>query len=154
MAIAKASRMVWTSGDGSWAILTFGAAPSALLSRVPTIPGRERCSFKKFYIPIFPELHSMVNYILVAIVVVAGFILLRMIFGGTTSPSSRRSVSDLGRKDFAKVSVLERQVESLDRFVRTSKNDKQREQAAKKMEKLLKEKERLKLKTEREIRKA
>jgi len=86
--------------------------------------------------------------------VIIGFVLLRLITRGTTSHGARHSSAEQGRRDFAKVEAYESQINSLQRMLRQSTSNKQREIAAKKIERLLREKERLKRRTEREIKKA
>lgn len=92
--------------------------------------------------------------VVIGIIVIIVFVLIRLIASGTTSHGARHSSAEQGRRDFAKVEAYENRINSLQRAVKGSKNDRQREMFAKKMEMLLKQKEKLKHKTEREIRRA
>jgi hypothetical protein len=92
--------------------------------------------------------------VVIGVFVLIAIVLLRVIFSNKTNHTIRHSSAETGRKDFAKVEAYENQIYQLQQFVSKSKNDRQRELAAKKLEKILKLKEKLKHKTEMEIRKA
>jgi hypothetical protein len=96
----------------------------------------------------------MLPIVVIGVFILIVIVLLRIIFSNTTNHGTRHSSAESGRKHFAKVEAFENQIYQLQQIMSKSKNDKQREMAAKKLEKLLKEKERLKRKTEMEIRKA
>ena len=95
----------------------------------------------------------MVQPLIIGILAIMAFVLFRMLFGGT-SYQARHSSAEAGRKDLAQVEAYENQINRLQRIVRTAPNDRQRELVAKKMELLLKQKERLKHKTERLVKKS
>ena len=95
----------------------------------------------------------MVQPLIIGILAIMAFVFLKMLFGGT-SYQARHSSAEAGRKDFAKVEAYENQINRMQRLVRTAPNDRQREIVAKRMELLLKQKERLKHKTERLVKKS
>ncbi len=95
----------------------------------------------------------MVQPLVIGILAIMVFVLFRLLFGGT-SYQARHSSAETGRKDLARVEAYENQINRLQRIVRTAPNDRQRELVAKKMEMLLKKKERLKHATEMFVRKS
>ncbi len=96
----------------------------------------------------------VVQPVVIGIIVIIVFVLIRLIAGSSTSHAARHSSAEHGRRDFAKVEAYENQINLLQKVVRQSRNGMQRELATKKIERLLKEKERLKRRTEREVRRA
>ena len=91
----------------------------------------------------------MVSPYFIAAAVACALIFLRIV----TSSRSRTESSKLGAAhgasvDMRKVEQYEKKIELLDKNIRNSRNDRQREMMAKQMELILKNKERLKKKAE------
>ncbi|MBI2580805.1 hypothetical protein HYV85_03255 [Candidatus Woesearchaeota archaeon] len=96
----------------------------------------------------------MANLLLIAAVVIGGFVLLRILMGSSgQSEQSKREAERNSIQSMAKVRAYEQQVEAFNRRMKAAP-DRQRELMAKRMELLLKQKERLKHKTERLVRKS
>ena len=91
----------------------------------------------------------MANIFLIAVAVVGGFVLLRLIMGGSSSYKTRHGAVKSAESTLAKVEAYENQINRLQRVVRAAPNDRQREIAAKRLERMLKQKERLKMSAER-----
>ena len=91
----------------------------------------------------------MVTPLVIGAVVVGAFILLRLFTSGSSSYRTRHDSEEGARRTMASVESYENQINNMQRVVRTASNDKQRELAARRLEKMLKEKERLKKKAER-----
>lgn len=97
----------------------------------------------------------MVNALIaIAAVAVIGFILVRLLSGGRSSYSARHSSAEEAKSNIARAEAYESQVNALQRRISTAANDTQRELYAKKMERMLKQKERLKVTAERLTKKA
>ncbi|MBI2141508.1 hypothetical protein HYU16_03735 [Candidatus Woesearchaeota archaeon] len=96
----------------------------------------------------------MANLMLIAAAVVGGFALLRIIMGSSSSYSARHGSVRSAESKLTKVEAYENQINRLQRFVRTAPSDRQRELAAKTLERFLKQKERLKRSTERLVKKS
>ena len=88
--------------------------------------------------------------------VIGGFVLLRILMGmgGSSSYSTRHSSAEEAKSTIARTEAYESQINQLQRIVRAAPNDMQRELAAKRLERLLKNKERLKVRAERLTKKA
>ncbi|MBI2144897.1 hypothetical protein HYU18_01090 [Candidatus Woesearchaeota archaeon] len=91
--------------------------------------------------------------LIAAAAVVGGFVLLRILTSGRSSPQSRKNAEKDSLHSMSKIRAYEQQVEALGRRMKAAP-DKQRELMAKRMELLLKQKELLKHKTERLVKKS
>ncbi len=95
----------------------------------------------------------MANIFLIAAVVVGAFVLLRLLMGGRSTEQSKREAERNSLQSMGKIRAYEQQVEALGRRMKSAP-DRQRELMAKRMELLLKHKERLKHTTERLVKKS
>ena len=91
----------------------------------------------------------MANLLIIGAIVVGVFILLRLFSGRSSSFRTRHDAEVGARSTMARVQSYENNINSMQRIVRTSPNERQREVAARRLERMLKEKERLKKKAER-----
>ncbi len=96
----------------------------------------------------------MPNPLIIAAVVAGGFILLRVLMGSKRSDASRKQTDNKSIQSMQKIRAYEQQVQMLGRNIKTAPSDRTRELMAKRMEQLLKQKERLKHKTERLVKRA
>jgi|SRR3989344_3053190 len=96
----------------------------------------------------------MVSPLAIGAAVVVGLIFLRLIFGGKSSYNTRHSAVKSAESQLRKVEAYENRINTMQRSIRTSPNDKAREMAAKKLERMLRQKERLKLSAERSTKKS
>lgn len=95
----------------------------------------------------------MVNVLIIAAAVVGAFVLLRLLMGGRSTEQSKREAERNSLQSMGKIRAYEQHVEALGRRMKSAP-DRQRELMAKKMELLLKHKERLKHTTERLVKKS
>ena len=84
-----------------------------------------------------------------AAAVIGGFVLLRILMGSSSSYATRHESVKSAESTLTKVEAYENQINTLQRFITAAPNDRQRELAAKRLERLLKNKERLKMSAER-----
>lgn len=94
-----------------------------------------------------------INVLIIAAAVIGAFVLLRILMGGRSTEQSKREAERSSFQSMGKIRAYEQQVEVLGRRMKSAP-DRQRELMAKRMELLLKHKERLKHRTERLVRKS